>query len=383
MTINRGVLVERTLPDASPPPSSPTVIAVIGFGDTTTAINTPILVNDVDDAIAKFGAASASSITAAVAAIRHQIDSRIIAVRFDFGSSVDYGAERYASVSAALDALVSKGEVATGLRAKLIVAPGETVNNARVDKNANTPDVFNSGSNTVFAKLGSVASDLKAVGIADSIWDTAANAVAWIGNNSHARILSAYPRVNVAGAGDDQYLSPAVAGLIARLDATPDGIASSPSNKILEGVTPGSVPVKYSYRATEDLHTVANAGLMAATYRNGMRTFGGELGATGIYKELPTLRIADKIDDETEVIAEGYLEQRNIGDFISRVNGAFQDYFDALVAVGTIAFGTSTPDVQYNSLTANRQNGRYRFNFRVGIVVATKLITLRLNQVVA
>ena len=442
MTINRGTIFQRQSPEAGIPVGGPTIIGIIGLAGVLNASlepNVPTLISSLAEAKDAFG--NAGALTSGIDAIFRNQAGRVVAVAKDdysdkvAGITVTSGGTGYSSVptvtitggggtgatalarrssggvvtsvrlitrgsgytsnpnvafsggggsgavatafrgtaigaESAVDAVeaLRETESLTGLRLTMLCGNGETNLNAA-----------GATQNPVAVALNDLAVDLKAVGFIDT---HELEPIDWLGNNSYSNLIPVANPLNVAVGGSKAAGSAWACGIMAREDIGIDGIASSPDNKLVDGAIQSNVRIPYSELATSHLHQLDALGALSFVYRNGLRTFGGLTGGVGIYENMPVLRIAYKIENDTKEIADTYRGRRPIGAFISTVNGRFQDYLQTLVNDDIIISGTSQPDADYNNLAANIENGRLQFNFVTQVAIANRLMTLRLEQVV-
>lgn len=369
MTINRGVLVTEQGPQPVPRALSPTVIGIVGTGvpaspATPVEVNTPTEVDDPEHAQTLFG--DEGTIYAAMVGIHDQVNARAIAVRFDHTIS---GAARETAVEAAIRKL-EDAEEDTGLKPTILIAPGETY-----DKGAQ--DAPETVANGAFTALESVAEDLEAVAVADGPPGTVAQLTTWVGNNAGARVLSTYPEIEIAGLTGDHPGSPVVAGLMARNDELAGGLSIEPSNKRVFGVTSGTKRISWSRSATSDLHRIEALGVMTFVFRNGMRTFGGDMTADQPFDKISARRVTDHVEDVLEQAGESFIDANRDSATIDQVNSIYQSSLGALAEQGLIRAGsTSTPDVAYNANVANQRARRAKFNIALNLKDTLELITI-------
>ncbi|MBK6801660.1 phage tail sheath subtilisin-like domain-containing protein [Novosphingobium sp.] len=348
--------------------------AVIGLVATATAaagaatvaldaafpLDTPVLITDVRKAIGDAG--TGGTLGPALEAIADQGSPFVVVVRV--ATDADPEEQEALTVGAGTDGAYTGvnalllGEAVTGLRPRILVAPG-------LDTQA------------VTAELVAVAKKLRAMVYARAIGAAISDAVTYAENFGDRELMLIWPNFTGSFTGDAVARA---AGLRAAIDEA-QGWHKTLSNVTVQGVTGISTPVYFDIQdETTDANLLNTAKIVTLVRSNGFRFWGNRTLAgvdEPLYAFESAVRTSQVLQDE---IAEGLrwaidrpLTAALIKDIIETINGRFR----SLVAQGRLIGGKAWFDPALNSeadLAAGKLTVDYEFT------PAAPLEALTLNQ---
>lgn len=342
---------------------SPTVLAVVGTATKEDiSINTPTEMDSVEDATENFGSGPIVDFVKAAHAVDSGGGERILGVRY--AADADATAQE-----AAIEVLRSEAAQIGGHSADIFAAPGLSAD-------------------TISTKAESVAEDIRGIYLRGVAATTAADAATEVVADGirGKRILNIYPHIRISGEGSDVSPTGAVAGLIARNDRFAGGLAISPSNKRLQGVTTGAVKVDFDPdSSTSDLSILTGAEILVITSRRGaLRTYGGELDDSGVFASVPVRRVVDEIERRFTDVVDNFIDSDPNHDRYNETNIHslsihLGSSIDHAVAEGILDGGDISPDVPFNSLDTNRSSGSVQFIAELHVPNFMKVINIRIT----
>ena len=110
-------------------------------------------------------------------------------------------------------------------------------------------------------------------------------------------------------------MSGAIAGLISKFDARPGGLAVSPINKPLTGITGLSeaLPIPFNPSSTSLYSQLLSYGadnlgrtMFVTSRRSGIRTVGGRLGGTGVFDHIVPRRVVDLVKRRLDIVSDDF-----------------------------------------------------------------------------
>lgn len=286
-----------------------------------------------------------------------QIGAAVVVIRVD---DTGDAAAKLAAVIGGVDAngdytgvhafLAAQGDL--GVTPRILIAPGFTA--------SREGDL----ANPVVAELLGIAERLKAVVIADLPATTDADAVAYRGDWGSKRVYGIYPEVKVSrgGATVTTPASPAVAGLIAKID-NDRGFWNSPSNQVINGILGTSKPVDFAMGDANSRANFLNEAEVATIVReDGFRLWGNRTFSDDPkFAFLSVVRTADIINDSI-LRAHLWAVDRNITKtYISDVEESVNAYMRGLIGLGAILYGKCWADPDLND-AASIADGKVWFN---------------------
>jgi len=218
--------------------------------------------------------------------------------------------------------------------------------------------------NPVVAELIGLAERLRAVIVADGPNTTDEAAVQMAQDFGSKRVYLVDPFVKVARGGTivNEPASPAVAGLIAKIDYD-RGFWWSPSNQAINGIVGTSRPIDFALGDKSARANLLNEKNVATIIReNGYRLWGNRtLSHDAKWAFLSVVRTSDIINDSI-LRAHLWAVDRNITKtYFDDVSESVNAYLRELRALGAIHGGTCYPDGELNS-PASIKDGKAWFN---------------------
>ena len=349
----------KSLPTPTPPSSS-TVIGVVGSATAPSGVTAPtaeneipVAVNSLSDALAAFRNGTiydACEIAFSLANVY------VVGVKFDSENAVT--ADRNASLVNAIDAFRRAASV-TGKKPTILIAPGETYLPPTGGTGTPPTPLVYAGSavtNGSPAKIETVAASLKAIGILDASPSTNVIAQAWSIANGKKRCL-AIPQMITTPDKTNLPGSSFLAAALARNDAL-YGVNDSFSNRDLIGITLVSPTRSFEYTDQTTDALVLRTSKLSSVIRdfNGIwRVIGGILGGvTGNdpFRYIGVQRMVDIIESEIINLAVNRWNRNQRANFITRLVSDVQEYLDLLVGGGALIFALCAPDPIQNTATA-------------------------------
>lgn len=353
----RLTIIEEAAPSQAAP-FSPAVIGIVGRGTATTTVNVPTEVDDLDDAVAKFGAAgtNTNTITRAVAGALHANGRpRIIASRYNNlaadGTTQLAGDDLDDSVVEAIRTLRTAA-ITGGHKPDLIIAPG-----------FNTSDIA--------AELQQTADVLSARALIGGTHADVAALIAWQQTAGHTgdRLLTCWPNPRIPGISGDAYAEAVIAGFWAAYENEPNGRAISPSGRELAGVLQGAQSIQYDTDASSEMSLAAAENIMVlATEPGSITTYGGKFAGDTVLSHLAPRTVADYIYTDLDAVQRRYTRRPDtranayhIGVLGTRLGGRLRRFAQPLGS-GLIEGGSVAVDTAYNNEADNLENSRIAYN---------------------
>ena len=364
----RGISVAFGDIAQTPPPTSPTVIGLVGdgtAGSPVAALATPVAVSNRADAETQFG--TAGTLIDACRSIFAITSVWVIGVRYD---STLTGADLSGAVTDAINALL-RSEVVTGFHPTLIAAP-ELSYDARDDGAANSNATL----------MNTVAESLGAYAVVDAANSDIATAKTWSTNNGAPRLI-AIPQTVTTPDTDDLPGSSFLVGAIAANDAE-NGVRDSISNRVLLNIVSVKPTYTFSYidSTSEAVDLDTDAALTTVVRTQGAwRAWGGQTSygsLTDLRRFANIGRVIDQIEDRVVLIAQRMVDRGIRFDFVNRLVSNVQDYLDVLVAGGDLSSGVASPDPVQNTPESLAQ-GRVYLQLQIQPVPNASLITLTIH----
>jgi phage tail sheath protein FI len=264
-----------------------------------------------------------------------------------------------------VEALKSARSV-TGFAPRLILAPGFTHQRTTT-------------ANAVAAKLVVVAEALRAIALVDAPNTTDAAAITYAGDFSSRRayIVDPFVLMDKAGVPTAMPTSPAVAGVIARVD-NEVGFWASPSNHEVRNVLGLARPVDWSVGSTTSRANVLNEAKVTTLIRDGGYRLWGNRTASGESKWafLSVVRTADMINDSIQNGLKWAQDRGITKTLVEDVVTSVNNYLADLRARGAIINGKAWADPALNSPTEVAQ-GHLTIDFDFAPAYPAERITMR------
>jgi len=218
--------------------------------------------------------------------------------------------------------------------------------------------------NPVVAELVGIAERLRAIVVADGPNSTDAAAVQAAGDFGSKRVYLVDPFVKVSRGGTivNEPASPAVAGLIAKIDYD-RGFWWSPSNQTINGIIGTSRPIDFALGDKSSRANLLNEQNVATIVReDGYRLWGNRtLSSDQKWAFLSVVRTSDMINDSI-LRAHLWAVDRNITKtYFDDVSESVNAYLRELKALGAILGGRCYPDGELNS-PSSIKDGKAWFN---------------------
>lgn len=348
-------------------------VSLAGGEDEPFPLNKPVLVAGDQKKAAKLGAAG--TLLQGMRGIFAQTGAVVVVVRVDEG--VDE-VETMANVAGGVDTTTGDyqgayaflgSETGNGFCPRILIAPGWTHQYDQLTR-----------ANPVVAQLGSIASRLRAVVIADGPNQNDENAIQARKNYGSKRIYFHdvfYSVLDTDGSVINVPASSYIAGLIARIDNS-DGFWVSPSNKEIQGILGTARPIDFTLGDTSSRANLLNEIEVATTIRKeGFRLWGNRTTADDAkWAFLNVVRTADMINDSI-LQAHMWAVDRNITrTYFDDVSASVNAYLSRLKSQGAIAGGKCWPDPELNTAESIAA-GRAYFDFEFSAYPPAERITFR------
>lgn len=239
---------------------------------------------------------------------------------------------------------------------------------------------FGIAGNAVVAELIGVAERLRAVIVADGPNTNDADAIAYAGDFGSARVYLVDPKVlktDDEGQTVTEWSSPAVAGLIAKID-NERGFWWSPSNQTINGIQGTARPIDFTLGDPNARANLLNEMKVATIIReDGFRLWGNRtLSSDQRFAFLCVRRTADIINDSIMAnhlwAVDRGITKQYVEDVVEGVNA----YLRHLVTIGAILGGKCWADPDVNTPDQIAQ-GKVYFDFDFTPVYPAEHIIMR------
>lgn len=234
--------------------------------------------------------------------------------------------------------------------------------------------------NAVVAEMLGIASRLRAHIIADGPNTTDADAIAYRGDWGSRRVYVVDPKViktDDDGETVTEWSSPAVAGLIARVD-NELGFWRSPSNQELYGIQGTSRPIDFTLGDASSRANLLNASEVATIIReDGFRLWGNRTCSSDQrWAFLCVSRTADIIADSLQAAHLWAVDRGITKTYVDDVTEGVNAFLRSLAVKGAILDGKcwASPDMNPPSEVAQ---GHVTFDFDWGPVYPAERVTFR------
>ncbi|MCF6766617.1 phage tail sheath subtilisin-like domain-containing protein [Thiotrichales bacterium 19S3-7] len=326
-------------------------------------LNEPVLVVNRVEA-AKLG--SQGTLADALDLIYDQIGAVVVVVRVEHDDDI---AKQLANIQGGVDAETEKR---TGVHALL-----DAESKLGVKPRILTIPKYSTETGIV-AELIGIAETLKAVIIAEAPSMTDEAAKLYAGNFDSARVYVIDPQVEVLKEGIKTLLpsSPAVAGLIAKIDHS-IGWHYSPSNHSVNGITGTERAIEYSFEANSRANLLNEHNVNVIIRQNGWRLWGNRTTSNDPkWQFLCVRRTADMLNESLLYAHQWAVDRGITKTFIDDITMSVNDYLRTLVAQGRILGGQCWVDQTVN--TNNEiKSGHITFDFDFTPVYPAERITFR------
>lgn len=313
-----------------------------------------------------------------------QAGAVVVVVRVDAGTTE---AEGLAAVLGGVNALTGQyegvhallaSESITGFQPRILLAPGFTHKRPTDPK-----DATKKLPNAVTSELIGIAERLRAVIIADGPGTNDADAIAYAKDFGSDRVYLVDPKVykTVSGQLVEQWSSPAVAGLIAKMD-NEKGFWWSPSNQAINGIQGTTRAVDFVLGDANSRANLLNESKVATIVNlDGYRLWGNRsLSDDPKWQFLCVRRTADIINDSL-LRAHRWAVDRGISkNYIEDVLEGVNAHLRHLKAIGAILGGNCWADPDLNTPDQIAQ-GKVYFDFDFTPVYPAEHITMRSHLV--
>jgi phage tail sheath protein FI len=228
----------------------------------------------------------------------------------------------------------------------------------------------------VVTEMIPIAERLRAIIVADCPTETDAAAVAFATACASSRVYAVYPEV-INTKKETVAASPSIAGVIGRADKEV-GFWSSPSNKIVNGITGLSKPIDFSLGDSACKANYLNENNIATIInQDGYRLWGNRTtSGEGAYKFLCVRRTADIISDSI-LRAHLWAVDRNIvKNYLTDVTESVNAFLATLKSQGAILQGKCFANKELNT-AANIAEGKVFFDFSFTPAYPAEQVTFR------
>lgn len=239
---------------------------------------------------------------------------------------------------------------------------------------------FGIAGNAVVAELIGVAERLRAVIVADGPNTNDADAIAYAGDFGSARVYLVDPKVlktDDTGATVTEWSSPAVAGLIAKID-NERGFWWSPSNQTINGIQGTARPIDFTLGDPNARANLLNEMKVATIIReDGFRLWGNRtLSSDQRFAFLCVRRTADIINDSIMANHRWAVDRGITKQYVEDVVEGVNAYLRHLVTIGAILGGKCWADPDVNTPDQIAQ-GKVYFDFDFTPVYPAEHIIMR------